>query len=398
MRLPLAAALAAVLPLAVAAQTVPAKGDPLTFEVASWNVEFFGEPSLGPPDAVQLSNVAAVIGQAEIDLWALQEVVDRTEWSDLLSQLQTAGYAGRLGPQVSNDSRFDQKLAFIYDPSVVQVVGTRTILDEFAYEFAGRLPFEMQARVTIGGDARTIYVVTFHAKASTGSEDYTRRAGGAAALKEYIDGRVARGEEVILLGDFNDYLTRSTLSNRASPYASFVSDTTYTAATLPIEQAGRPTYCTNAACTSGSARDHLLFTRGLTDAYVAGSGDRFYELISAVPSYTSSTSDHLPVFARFAPRATADEDGPEAGPVALLPAAPSPFRTETALRFRLDAPADVRLDVVDVLGRRVASVAGSFGTGAHTVPLDGAGLAPGLYVVRLDADGIQRTQTVVRAQ
>ncbi|MEM6289600.1 MAG: T9SS type A sorting domain-containing protein, partial [Bacteroidota bacterium] len=80
------------------------------------------------------------------------------------------------------------------------------------------------------------------------------------------------------------------------------------------------------------------------------------------------------------------------------PPAPSPFREATALRFRLDAPADVRLDVLDVLGRRVASVAGAYGAGEHAIPLDGADLAPGLYVVRLAAGGAVRTRTLVRSR
>lgn len=399
MRFLLRAALAAVLAAPVAlAQTVPPRGDDATFDVASWNVEFFGEPSLGPPDAQQLSNVTAVIEQAEVDLWALQEVVDPTEWSELLADLQDDGYAGLLGPSVSSDPRFDQKLAFVYDQSVVQVIGSRTILDAYAYEFGYRPPFEMQARVTVNDVARTVYVITFHAKASTGSSDYERRAGGAAALKEYIDARIARGESVILLGDFNDYLTRSTLSSRTSPYAAFLADDDYVAATLPVEQAGRPTYCTNSSCTSGSARDHLLFTAGLSDVYLADSGDRYIELVSAVPSYTYSTSDHLPVIARFGFGGTDAEADPAAGPVALLAPAPSPFRETTALRFRLDAPVVVVLDVVDVLGRRVAAVAGTYGVGEHSVALDGRDLAPGLYVVRLRAGDVVKTRALVRTR
>ncbi len=379
------------------AQTVPARGSDGAFEVASWNLEFFGAPTMGPSDAVQLRNVTAVMEQAEIDLWALQEVVDQTEWSELLDQLQDDGYSGVLGPSVSSDPTFDQKLAFVYDRSVVQVIGTRTILDGFEYEFAGRLPFEMQARVTVNDVTRTLYVITFHAKASTGSSDYNRRRAGAEALKDYIDARIARGEEVVLLGDFNDYLIGSTRGSNTSPYDAFVQDTGYVTATLALEQAGLNTYCTNAACTSGDTRDHLLFTTGLSGDYLLDSVDRYDELISAVPSYTFSTSDHLPVFVQFRFAGTASEAAPEAG-VALLPPAPSPFRDATALRFRLDAPADVALDVVDVLGRRVAEVSGTYGVGEHTVALSGRALAPGLYVVRLRSGDVVRTQTFVRAR
>ena len=383
------------------AQTVPPRGADATFDVATWNLKFFGEPTMAPSnDAVQLQNVLAVMRQAEIDLWALQEVVDTStdgEWNTLRSTLRDElGYGAYLGPEVSSNPTFDQRLAFIYDRSVVRPVRTQTILESEAYEFGYRLPLEMQATVTVDGVSRTIYVINFHAKASTGSEDYARRLAAAGALKDYVDERIARGEEVVVLGDFNDYLVGSTRSGQASPYDVFVQDAGYVAATLPLQQSGGYTYCRSATCNSGDTRDHILFTAGLSDLFAEA--DRYGQLITSVPSYVSSTSDHLPALARFAFMPTAADDGPEADRVALLDPAPSPFRGHTRLRFRLDAASDVRLEVFDALGRRVASLAGSFGEGEHAVPLDGRDLRPGLYVVRLTAGGEVHARPVVRAE
>ncbi|PAP76077.1 endonuclease/exonuclease/phosphatase family protein [Rubrivirga marina] len=394
----LAALFVSVLP--AAAQTVPARGSDGTFDVATWNLEFFGDPSQGPSnDAVQLRNVVAVMQQGGIDLWALQEVVDTDdEWQTLLGELGT-DFGAYLGPEVSSTPTFDQRLAFVYDRSVVQPIRTRTILESEDYEFAGRLPLEMQARVTVGGVARTVYVITFHAKASTDTESYNRRVAAADALKDYVDDRIARGEEVIVLGDFNDYLVGSTRGGSFdSPYDVFVEDEGYVPATLPLQQAGINTFCRSSTCTSGDTRDHLLFTAGLGDLYVSDSADRYGELLTAVPSYTTSTSDHLPVLAQFTFMPTAADDGPEADRVALLDPAPSPFRDYTRLRFRLGASANVRLEVFDALGRRVASLAGSFGEGEHAVPLDGRALTPGLYVVRLTAGDEVQARPIVRAE
>ena len=384
---------ASVAPLA-SAQTVPARGTAGTFDVASWNVEHFGDPGFAPSDATQARNVEAVIAQADIDLWALQEIGDVDAWQALLDSLQDDGYAGRLGP--ATPGTFELRLGFIYNPSVVQIIGSRTILN--GSNFGGRAPFELQARATINGQARTVRIIDVHAKAGTTSSDYTARADGAAELKTYIDDRLTRGDAVILLGDFNDYLTRTTRSGQtASPYAAFLTDDDYVAATLGIEQANVYTYCTSSSCSSGSTRDHLIIA-GLDAEYVAGSGDRFSEVLTGVPSYTFSTSDHVPVLAQFEFRATASEDGPEAGALALLAPAPSPFRAATRLRFRLDAPLDVQLEVFDVVGRRVASLAGAFSMGEHAVSLDGSPLAPGTYVVRLSAGDVVRTGLVVRAE
>ena len=396
MRLLLLAALAALVAPA-RAQTVPARGSDATFDVASWNLEFFGEPTMGPSnDALQLDNVVAVIEQAEIDLWALQEVVDPTEWNQLRDRVRDDGYEGLLGPQVSSTAAFDQRLAFIYNPSVVSVIGSRTILS--GTNFGGRAPFELQARVAIDGQARTLRVIGFHAKASTDQDSYDKRDRAAAELKAYIDDRITRGESVILLGDFNDYLLRSTRSSEPSPYRAFVSDPDYVAVTLPIEQANLRTFCSNSACTSGSVRDHMIITADLSAEYVDGSGDRYGQVLTGVTNYVSSTSDHIPVLAQFSFRPTAGEDVLAPGVVALLPPAPNPFEGSVRLRFVLEAPSDARLDVFDALGRRVASLAGAFGAGEQSVQLDAGALAPGAYLVRLTAAGEVRTRRIVRAR
>ena len=66
----------------------------------------------------------------------------------------------------------------------------------------------------------------------------------------------------------------------------------------------------------------------------------------------------------------------------------------------LPAPADVRVAVYDVLGRRVATLASrALSAGTHALPLDAAPLAPGLYVVRAEVGGgavLVRRLTVAR--
>lgn len=64
---------------------------------------------------------------------------------------------------------------------------------------------------------------------------------------------------------------------------------------------------------------------------------------------------------------------------------PNPFNPSTTIAFQLPAAAEIRLEVFDVLGRRVTTLlAGeSFAAGSHTIPFDGASLASGLYLYRL---------------
>ena len=403
-RLAALAALVLVPTLASAQISVTPRGDAATLDVATWNLEFFGEPNEGPNDALQLDRVEAVLSLAQIDVWGLQEVVDETEWTDLLGRIADDGYAGVLGPQVSSNPTFDQKLAFVYNTSVLSNVTTATILQGNEFAFAGRLPFELRATVTVGGTTEDVRFIVFHAKASGDSDSYSRRVAAAQALKAYTDGLTAQGVALVILGDFNDELARSTSSGSpASPYAAFVADPTYSAATLSTEQAGLATFCgSSSTCSGSSTIDHVLFTAP-TLGFVPAAGNpqmqRYGELLAGITQYTATTSDHLPALANLTlGGSVAADDDPEAGPVALLAAAPNPFRAGTRLRFRLDAPGEVRLDVFDALGRRVALLSGTFGAGEHPVPLDGAGLAPGTYVVRLAAAGVVRTRMIVRAE
>ncbi|MEL6705290.1 MAG: T9SS type A sorting domain-containing protein [Bacteroidota bacterium] len=83
-----------------------------------------------------------------------------------------------------------------------------------------------------------------------------------------------------------------------------------------------------------------------------------------------------------------------AGTFALHSAFPNPFSASTTLGFTLPEATDVRLDVYDLLGRRVATlVDGPQAAGYTAVTFDAAHLSSGTYVYRLAAG---RTQLVER--
>lgn len=75
---------------------------------------------------------------------------------------------------------------------------------------------------------------------------------------------------------------------------------------------------------------------------------------------------------------------------------PNPFNPSTTIQFDLPMAGDVSLDVVDVLGRRVATlVNGSMGAGRHTVTFDARNVASGIYLYRLQAGGTQLTRRMM---
>jgi hypothetical protein len=91
---------------------------------------------------------------------------------------------------------------------------------------------------------------------------------------------------------------------------------------------------------------------------------------------------------------TAADDAPEAG-IALSHAGANPARGLARLAVTLDASRLVRLTLHDALGREVAVVAdGPLPGGRQTLAVDLVGLAPGVYVARLQAGDAVRTLTL----
>jgi hypothetical protein len=87
---------------------------------------------------------------------------------------------------------------------------------------------------------------------------------------------------------------------------------------------------------------------------------------------------------------------PPGGVDLALDARPNPFRSATTLHWRLGRAAHVNLSLFDLQGRRVSTlVDADRAAGEHTLSLDGAGLAAGVYLCRLEADGARVVRRAV---
>lgn len=96
---------------------------------------------------------------------------------------------------------------------------------------------------------------------------------------------------------------------------------------------------------------------------------------------------------------TATDDAPEASGVTLYPSAPNPVRSTATIRFSLAEAGDVDLAVVDLLGRRIATLArGPHAAGEHTATLRADGLASGVYVLQVRTGESSVTQRIVVAR
>jgi endonuclease/exonuclease/phosphatase family metal-dependent hydrolase len=213
------------------AQVVPAKGSGSTLDIASWNIEWFGDTANGPTnESLQLQNARAVIAGADMDIWGVAEIVSLAQWNSLKAQLP--GYAGFIAkePNVINGAAFysgfsntEQNVGILYKTSVATVTDARVILTANDFDFSGRPPLQVTLRVMINGRIENVVVIILHAKCCSDSASWTRRRNAANALKSYLDANFPT-QKVWVIGDFNDDVDASITPGSPSPYANFVND------------------------------------------------------------------------------------------------------------------------------------------------------------------------------
>jgi hypothetical protein len=294
-----------------------------TLDVVNWNFEFFGATAeqygeeYGPVDEqLQLNNIKRVVDSLNADVVAVQEVSDEVLFSQLASQL---GYGYSCSQRYSYsfqgpDNSFPpQKVCFLYDTTVVNVLSTRPLF-ESRYDSArtidpslfpgypvgsassffssGRLPYLLNAEVTVEGVTEKISFVVLHAKSGSATDDRARRLYDGQVLKDSLDTYFS-GKKFIVLGDLNDDLDQSISVGLSSPYQNFVNDTSYFPVSKQLSDAGA-----RSTLSFGDVIDHQILSRTLEEEYIEGSV-QIVAPFQWISNYASTTSDHLPVITRY---------------------------------------------------------------------------------------------------
>ncbi|ALI98055.1 Ig-like domain-containing protein [Rufibacter tibetensis] len=291
-----------------------------TFDVATYNMEFFGNGGqiaggFGPANgALQIANATTVVNRLNMDIIGLQEISNEAAVDQVIASLP--GYAKQISqvysysikPNSSTQPFPAQKVGFIYNTANVTPVGFRVIFEDLYrkavagattlvdddFWSSGRLPYMGTFDVNVNGITKRINVITIHAKSGSSNADYNRRVADLQALKDTIDTYYA-DQNVILLGDFNDNVVGSINTSGVSSYSSFVSDVEdFKTLTYTLAQNGGFSFPS-----SGSFLDHIIISDELTDEYLEPS-TTIEDPRSYVINYSNTTSDHLPVYARFA--------------------------------------------------------------------------------------------------
>ncbi len=179
-------------------------GTDSTFEVATWNIEWFPKNGQTTVDYVK-----DIIEALDIDLLAIQEVDDTVAFNQMVVSLSS--YNGYL------ESEWFAGLAYIYKPDVLQINSIYEIYTTSQYWSAfPRSPMV----VDLNYMNERIIVINNHFKCcgdgtfdkSNQNDEETRRFNAISLLKEYIDINFPN-ENTIVVGDLNDILTDITSNN-----------------------------------------------------------------------------------------------------------------------------------------------------------------------------------------
>ncbi|MDT0677497.1 DUF5689 domain-containing protein [Autumnicola musiva] len=294
----------------------------LTFDAVTWNIEWFGDEANSPAassensDEVQKEAVKEILLGLDADVIAVQEISDEVLFDEMISEM--SGYDYILSDATSYpDSPGGQKVGFVYKTETVSVNSTRAMFkslhpfydgsdsglltdypaDVDRFYASGRLPFLMNAEVSINGTTSNINFIALHARANSSAgplNRYEMRKYDVEVLKDSLDSNYAN-EQVMILGDYNDDVdeTVADISTTVSSYVEYVNDAEdYTVLTAVLSEQGYRSYAFN-----NDVIDHITVTDELDGNYIEGSARVHYEFYNS--DYTYTASDHFPVSVRL---------------------------------------------------------------------------------------------------
>jgi len=243
----------------------------------TWNVQWLGDTEHGPEDeARQLALAVDSLTFADADLIGLQEVSSAASAQALAQAFPGYTLERSRYPQPQN-------VALMYRADRLEL---RELSAVRGLDDAGRAPLEARFALPSG---RELFVIVLHAKAGDDPRSYQIRKRFSEGLAAYLAGKHL-GNDVVLLGDFNDLFSSSTLESATSPYQSLLESQAFVAPTAELEaQSERSTVW-------GATVDHIVVSRSLGSAVVPGSVETLRdELLARHPDFFEAASDHAPV-------------------------------------------------------------------------------------------------------
>jgi endonuclease/exonuclease/phosphatase family metal-dependent hydrolase len=259
-------------------------GTDSTFEVVSWNIEWF--PKNGQ---VTADSVKTIIQSLAADVYALQEIDDTTLLKQVVSTIP--GYACHF--------KFSHYggLAYVYNTNTVQVNAKYEIYTSQPYWNA--FPRSPQV-LELTFNNEDYVIIDNHLKCcgdgvldlNDTSDEENRRLRAVNLLKTYIDS-IFSNDKVIVVGDWNDILTDPNSNN---VFNSFLNDSDYLFVDFPVALGSSANF---SFPTWPSHLDHILISDELFTDFSKPNSElsciRIDDYMSSWSAYDYNISDHRPV-------------------------------------------------------------------------------------------------------
>ncbi len=380
-----------------------------SLDVVAWNIEWFGHPSNGPVDNnKQAAFAKTVMDSLDADIYVLQEIVDTALLGTLTRSLNgTYDYAVSLYSSLASNSNdpdwpLAQKLAYIYRRNTFTNINTRGFLlsnpaaaDSFA---SGRVPFLMEADVTIDGITKRISFLNIHGKAGSAFSDYSDRRGGSKYMTDTLN-TFCTNNHFAIVGDYNDDLDATivpTAGTTQTPYFHITTDPArYTPVSLWNSIRGDQSTFSNP-----EVIDHISVSNEMNGDYHPFSSILRRDVIPLVTRFVDSVSDHIPVIARFNLRqsntnviTSVRNIIRDANFVKVL-GNPS---AQPLLQFGKNITGDVQLRLMNSMGQIVWEKRLSNVAAGELQAVDMNGMAKGVYTIMITSKEGVATKKVVRS-
>ena len=259
-------------------------GTDSTFELVSWNIEWF--PKNGQ---VTADSVRTIIQSLAADVYALQEIDDTTLLKQVVSTIP--GYACYF------KSSYYGGLAYVYNTNTVQVNEKYEIYT--TQPFWNTFPRSPQV-LELTFKNEDYVIIDNHLKCcgdeilnlNDASDEENRRLSAVNLLKTYIDS-IFSNDKVIVVGDWNDLLTDHTANN---VFNSFLNDSDYLFIDFPIALGSSTNF---SFPTWPSHLDHILISNELFADFLKPNSEvsciRIDDYMNSWNAYDNTISDHRPV-------------------------------------------------------------------------------------------------------
>jgi endonuclease/exonuclease/phosphatase family metal-dependent hydrolase len=289
-----------------------------TFKLVTWNTNWLGNTANGPTnELLQQKNFQQVLDSLKADVYVLEEVSNLPVFNLIVSK--NTNYKGFCTTAISAGgvAADAQRVCFMYKKGVIDSVSARPLLTKATtlpnypennparFWASGRLPFLFIADANIDGVKKRLHIIGIHARANTGGTtatldakelQYAQRKYDVNVLKDTLDAQFPNAN-IILAGDYNDDVDETVseiISTKESSYKKFVDDTkNYQVVTKTLSDNGFRSYISQ-----NNVIDHVMVSNELVDNYVVNSASPELGFLY-INSYSSTTSDHLPIYATF---------------------------------------------------------------------------------------------------